>query len=168
MVPPWGVPDTSSNTYRVGTDTGEDACPDDCNDGNSCTIDEMTDNNANCDITCSHTAITTCVSGDDCCPVGCNANIDADCSESCGNGAVEIGETCDPGASCPTDCNDGNACTIDQMTGSAENCNVACSYMVLSTCTSGDGCCPTGCNAINDSECSLTCGNVNLGTELKK
>ncbi len=135
------------------------SCPASCDDGNACTIDHITGSNANCNVSCSHTTITTCVSGDGCCPAGCNANNDSDCSPNCGNGVVEKGETCDPKSSCPTSCNDGKACTVDQMTGSKANCNVSCSHTTITTCVSGDGCCPAGCNANDDSDCSPKCGN---------
>jgi YVTN family beta-propeller protein len=98
-------------------------------------------------------ASTTCASGDGSCPAGCNANNDADCPPACGNGVVEAGETCDLPSTCPASCDDGNACTIDQMTGSAANCNVACSYTAITTCASGDGCCPAGCNSLTDADC---------------
>jgi len=135
------------------------SCPTSCTDGDSCTDDKMTGSSANCNVACSHTAITTCVSGDGCCPAGCNARTDTDCSPTCGNGVVEPGETCDPASSCPTSCTDGNACTIDQMTGSSANCNATCSHTAITTCVSGDGCCPAGCNARTDTDCSPTCGN---------
>ncbi len=68
----------------------------------------------------------------------------------CGNAEIEFGETCDP---CPTSCDDGNACTLDQMTGSANNCNVACTFTVITSCGPGDGCCPQGCDVVTDSDC---------------
>ena len=34
---------------------------------------------------------TACVSGDGCCPAGCNAANDKDCVAKCGNDAVESG-----------------------------------------------------------------------------
>ena len=46
----------------------------------------------------------------------------------CGNGFVEPPETCDPPASCPTTCDDGDPCTIDGETGSAETCSFACTH----------------------------------------
>ena len=135
------------------------SCPQDCDDGNACTVDTMTGSAANCNAACSHQQITQCTDGDGCCPAGCNANTDSDCSASCGNGVVEGNETCDPPSSCPQDCDDGNACTVDTMTGSASNCNAACSHQQITQCTDGDGCCPAGCNANTDSDCSASCGN---------
>ena len=135
------------------------SCPTSCNDGNSCTVDTMTGSAAACNVACSHTNITACTNADGCCPSGCNANNDGDCSASCGNGVVEPGETCDPPATCPTSCDDGNTCTNDAMTGSAANCNVACSHTPIVSCAGGDGCCPAGCDANGDSDCSASCGN---------
>jgi hypothetical protein len=102
------------------------------------------------------TAITTCLSGDGCCPAGCTANTDSDCSPTCGNGVVEAGETCDPPSSCPTICSADNACTTAQLIGSASSCNAICSHTAITTCLSGDGCCPANCTANTDSDCPAT------------
>ena len=74
----------------------------------------------------------------------------------CGNGVIDPGETCDPPASCPQSCDDGNSCTADPATGSAANCNIACDHTVIDTCVNADGCCPAGCSGSNDNDCSLT------------
>ena len=71
----------------------------------------------------------------------------------CGNGKIDDGETCDPPATCPTDCIDGDPCTEDVMTGSPDNCNVACSNPPITGCDSGDGCCPQGCTSADDDDC---------------
>ncbi|MFH2008060.1 MAG: hypothetical protein ABI333_15870, partial [bacterium] len=97
-------------------------CPTACNDGNACTADTLTGSAASCNAACSYSAISACAHGDGCCPAGCDAVSDNDCSASCGNSVLEPGETCDPPASCPTTCDDGNACTNDTLTGSAANC----------------------------------------------
>jgi hypothetical protein len=47
--------------------------------------------------------VAACEDSDGCCPLGCNAYSDADCSPDCGNGVIEEGETCDPPESCPED-----------------------------------------------------------------
>lgn len=154
-----------SATCGNGTlDAGEtcdppESCDSTCNDGNACTTDELTGSAANCNLACSHNSITSCASGDGCCPTGCDATSDDDCSGTCGDSVVDPGETCDPPGSCPTACDDGNACTIDQKTGSADNCNVACSNTAITACASGDGCCAPGCDAATDDDCSLECGN---------
>ncbi len=135
------------------------SCPTSCSDGNACTIDQLTGSAANCNAVCAHEPIVSCGDGDGCCPVGCNAAVDDDCSATCGNSVVEPGETCDPSTSCLTSCGDGNACTIDQLTGSAANCNAACTHEVIVSCADGDGCCPGGCEAVTDDDCSPSCGN---------
>ena len=56
-------------------------------------------------------------------------------------------------------CDDGAACTADTIIGSAETCNVACSYTEIEVCVSDDGCCPAGCNVVSDSDCSASCGD---------
>ncbi len=91
---------------------------------------------------------------------------DCPTADKCGNGALDPGETCDiaiaagqPGA-CPTSCDDGNACTTD-MLQNAGSCLAACQHTPITTCLSGDGCCPqgAGCNNNTDSDCPPVCGN---------
>jgi len=159
--------DCSATCGNGEVDDGEtcdppESCPTECNDGNACTTDELIGSSSNCNVTCTFTAIRECTSGDGCCPAGCNANNDSDCSASCGNGTIEAGETCDPPESCPTECSDGNACTIDNRVGSADNCNVSCTFTTIAQCVSGDGCCPSGCNNNIDSDCSASCGNGSI------
>src|SRR5262245_49521214 len=69
--------------------------------------------------------VTACEVGDGCCPAGCSAATDGDCSTTCGNGTVEANETCDPQATCPDDCS-GQICTTSTLIGSSENCNAKC------------------------------------------
>jgi cysteine-rich repeat protein len=104
------------------------------------------------------------VTGDGCCPPGANAGNDSDCSPSCGDGVVESGETCDtaiaagrPGA-CPTSCDDGDSCTTDTLANPG-TCTAACSHTPITAPVNGDGCCPPGANAGNDSDCSPSCGD---------
>jgi uncharacterized delta-60 repeat protein len=115
-----------------------------------------------CAARCHYAIVSSCVNGDGCCPNGCTANDDEDCSVTCGNGAVEAPrETCEPSsdAGCPDSCEDGNACTTDHMTGSPAACNVACGHTEIQSCASGDGCCAPGCNWNNDRDCAAACGN---------
>ncbi len=129
------------------------SCPATCDDGNACTVNQKVGSAETCNAICNYNPILFCTSGDGCCPAGCGPTTDADCSASCGNGAVDAGETCDPPGTCPASCDDANTCTADQLTGSAQNCNVACSNTPVTACTSGDGCCPSGCGS-TDSDCS--------------
>jgi hypothetical protein len=45
------------------------------------------------------------------------------------------------------------------LTGTAAQCNVACSHQPITAAASGDGCCPSGANANTDSDCKPSCGN---------
>ena len=154
-------PSTCGNDIVEPGETCDPAgsCPSTCGDADQCTTDQLVGNPETCDATCTHTIVTACVGGDGCCPTGCHANNDSDCTPVCGNGTVEAGETCDPPGSCPTSCFDGDPCTEDLLGGDAANCNVSCSFPLIVTCSGTDGCCPTGCNAVNDSDCSANCGN---------
>ena len=135
-------------------------CPTACFDGNACTTDTFSGSAINCNSACTYPAILACVAGDGCCPAGCNANNDTNCTPLCGNAVTEPGETCDPPGSCPTSCSDGDNCTADLLSGSALTCDVACTFPTITTCTGGDGCCPAGCNASNDTNCTPVCGNA--------
>jgi len=112
---------------------------------------------------------TTCIlaAKDGCCPGGCNAANDADCTAVCGNGVLEPGETCESTPATPTcasiSCDDKNACTTDTVTGAARTCNLACTNTPVTACIDGDGCCAPGCTGLNDSDCAPpndTCANA--------
>jgi hypothetical protein len=138
--------------------TGTPACITSCNDGNACTIDLATGSAANCNSACTEIAILFPFNGDGCCPPGANANTDGDCAPVCGNRAVERGERCD--GMCPTmnDCNDGNSCTRDALTGTG--CTVLCTHTSITIASrASDGCCPAGANANTDADCQPVCGN---------
>jgi hypothetical protein len=108
-----------------------------------------------------------CHSADVCAP-----DLDDDCSGAsdcslpavtCGDGKLDPGEACDvgiaagePGA-CPSQCNDGAACSSDELVGSG--CAATCTHVEIVDCKPDDGCCPAGCNSTNDSDCSASCGN---------
>jgi cysteine-rich repeat protein len=132
------------------------ACPTSCDDGDACTTDALS--GSDCTAECVHGAITAPAPGDGCCPPGENANTDTDCAPVCDNGVLEAGETCEPMASCPASCNDGDSCTSDTLTGAAATCDAACPFTIITACTAGDGCCPAGCIGV-DADCSALCGN---------
>ena len=148
---------TCGNGIVEPGETCDQNCPTTCDDQDACTTDTMTGSATACTLQCTNTPVTSCVSGDGCCPPGCNANNDSDCGSVCGNGVIESGETCD--GNCPPSCNDGNACTLDVRSGTSAQCNVTCTYSDITSCVHNDGCCPAGCNAVNDNDCSATCGN---------
>jgi hypothetical protein len=139
------------------------ACPQSCDDKIACTHDSFV--GSGCTVACSNAPITSCGANEGCCPTGCDATNDADCLPSCGNGVIEKGETCDtaiaagsPGA-CPQSCDDNVACTTDTLVGSG--CTVACANTPITSCdaVTQDGCCPAGCDANSDADCSASCGN---------
>ncbi|MCB9593856.1 MAG: DUF4215 domain-containing protein [Sandaracinaceae bacterium] len=150
----------------VGSST---ECPTSCDDMNSCTTDALMGSAATCDAVCAFTAITRCRRGasDGCCPMGCTAATDRDCSATCGNMVLDAGELCENGSAtpCPTSCDDGNACTIDTLVGSAAACTAECSTTPVTMCSmTGDGCCPSGCSSSTDADCTATCGNSVIET----
>ena len=59
---------------------------------------------------------------------------------------------------CPSlaSCDDGNACTLDAVSGGT---SCACTHVAITALTSGDGCCPSGADAVRDSDCPARCGN---------
>jgi hypothetical protein len=118
-----------------------------------------------CTIHCAPTPVTTCSAmTDGCCPSGCSSANDPDCSSTCGNGVVEINETCDSAipqgmkGSCPRGCDDGDACTSEVLV-SKDTCNARCMIAPVVMFTPGDGCCPKGGNHNLDNDCPASCGN---------
>lgn len=78
------VPGTTSRCGdgRVDPTNGElcdsSTCPATCADFDVCTTETLS--GSGCQKICQHTAITTCVAGDGCCPGTCTAGTDADCT----------------------------------------------------------------------------------------
>lgn len=94
-----------------------------------------------------------------------DAVCDSGCKFTCGNGKLDdsVGETCDTAitsgaaGTCPTACNDNDACTADVLSGS--ECATMCISSVITAAQDGDGCCPAGANANSDNDCTAMCGN---------
>lgn len=140
------------------------ACPETCPSLAKCV--PRIRNGTGCQTECVLRGLT-CESGDGCCPGNCTTDNDLDCSARCGDGIVQqsSGETCEPGSAAPcksdaAECDDGDACTIDRLTGSETNCNSACTFERIQRPDPGDGCCPSGANANTDPDCSPKCGNA--------
>ena len=158
-----GVLDTGE-LCDFGISSGAGSCPTGCDDTDPCTTDTLTGTAAACDAACSNDPVTACATGDSCCPSGCDAITDGECAAVCGDGVLEPGEVCDFGissgaGSCPTACDDPDPCTTDTLTGTAATCDAACSNDPVIACTAGDSCCPTGCDATSDGDCTAVCGN---------
>lgn len=141
------------------------ACPviTDCNDNNPCTTDVLDGTAAQCSATCAHDPVTACGPADGCCATGCTPVSDVDCSATCGNGTVDGAEKCDkaippgnPGA-CPTSCLPKSGCISYTLIGDASVCTAQCVQNTTMSCSgllNSDGCCPPGCNPLNDLDCS--------------
>jgi hypothetical protein len=155
-----GVVDTSVG--ETCEPTSATPCPS-CDDGNDCTTDVTTGSVTTCNVKCAHTAITEAIAGDHCCPNGANHNTDSDCPVACNNGAVEGGERCD--GNCPENdaaCDDGVACTIDRVTGTA--CQRMCTHdMRAPMLVTKDGCCPSSASAATDADCAAPTVNLVAG-----
>jgi len=156
----------SGETCDTGAQTPADArCPVACNDNDPCTTDTLI-SAGTCNARCVFEPKTGFTNGDKCCPSGGNANNDSDCEAVCGNGVLEGNtERCDktiaagmPGA-CPTACPAAKACTRHELKGTAALCTAECVAKEITQCMDGDGCCAAGCNANNDKDCPVVCGN---------
>ncbi len=163
-----GIVDRPTEICDFGVGAG---CPtsETCQSKDKCTTYALTGRSDFCSAACVATPITACVGGDLCCPPGCTAVDDSDCPAICGDGVVETSERCDraitagqPGA-CDRTCDDGDACTFDQASGSVEGCSRACSHARITGCIPNDGCCPDACSAENDSDCAPKCGDNRVG-----
>lgn len=131
-------------------------CPIACESENKCLVGRLEGSADECSAACKFDRVTVCASGDGCCPDGCTSADDTDCSPTCGNGIVEALETCD--GDCPS-CDDGDACTVDTRTGSADQCSLACMHEPARASRTNDGCCPMGATAATDVDCEPRCGD---------
>jgi cysteine-rich repeat protein len=146
------------------------ACPAaSCDDGIACTTDLRV--GQACQARCVYTEVSERKGGDKCCPAGATNADDADCPTTCGNGVVDVGETCDTAltagtlGACPTAtaCDDGDPCTED-VVRAADTCGALCTHVPI-TVQSGpnhDGCCPAGAWHAADVDCPSACGDGRL------
>jgi hypothetical protein len=150
---------------RAIPDGNPGACPVTCPGAVACTRAVLVGDAATCSARCTSQPITACVGGDGCCPTGCSRNDDFDCPSVCGNGVVEMGETCDKAitagnkGACSASCDDNNPCTMDVTAGRVEDCTRTCSFSEIKACAAGDRCCPAGCSEETDRDCAPMCGN---------
>jgi hypothetical protein len=160
-----GLVDSGETCDRAILEPAAGSCPRRCDDNNTCTTDTLL-SAGTCNARCQFTPVTTFASGDGCCPLGGNHNVDTDCPFVCGNGVVEAPrESCDPAimapasGACPTACPEPSSCKQYTLAGMAADCTGRCESTAITACQSGDGCCPAGCNRGNDDDCSAVCGD---------
>lgn len=134
-------------------ETCDGDCAVTCDDQDACTLDRSTGAAATCSLECVNQPLSECIDGDGCCPVGCGFPVDDDCENLCGNGEVDVGESCD--GDCPNDCPGSVPTCVSELrlTGSPGQCNVRCVEIEITQCMDGDGCCPEGCDNTNDNNC---------------
>ncbi|MET0387302.1 MAG: hypothetical protein ABW321_15140, partial [Polyangiales bacterium] len=136
------------------------ACPKECQGGDACHPEVLVGDG--CSTHCEVEPVTMIIADDGCCPDGADAASDPDCEAVCDNGVIEVGETCDPIASCGT-CTSEDACLKSNISGAATSCNIECDWTAIVACEVSDGCCPAGCSAQGgDADCSTTCGDGTL------
>lgn len=141
-----------------GITEGPGSCPVECR-APACSTARLSGSAADCTAVCSVEPVG-CADGDGCCTLGCDVNSDSDCTNVCGNGIVEDNELCD--GNCPSACGSPDACTLVELQGDPARCSSQCVEKPIAVCQDGDGCCPSSCNANNDSDCGATCGNGTL------
>lgn len=125
----------------MNSPSGPGACEPDCT-GRSCGDD-------GCGGVCG-----TCPDG-----IACNP-IEGSCALLCGDGKLDPGESCDPPGSCPANCEaPDEACMSVALEGTAASCSAQCVTTAITACSSGDGCCAPGCDAVSDDDCVAICGN---------
>ena len=136
-------------------------CPKECPAAEGCIRSLLRGSAQTCDGECVPQEISETLPGDDCCPKGANAGMDSDCPKSCGDGIVDSNEKCEPKHAekpCPSECDDGDPCTADMLSGEADKCTAQCVHRQI-TASASDQCCPAGANANTDPDCAAKCGN---------
>jgi hypothetical protein len=133
-------------------------CPTEC-PNHGCTTFRLDGRATACTAVCVESGKqAACVPDDGCCPAGCTANQDNDCLAVCDNGVKEGKETCDPLSSCPASC-PAQGCQLRKLVNPGTCAAVCVNDRLQTSCASGDGCCPAGCDSTNDKDCDVVCGN---------
>lgn len=142
-----------------------------CTSDDACFVASFSGSPDTCDSVCETTTIAECTSGDGCCPDGCNPGNDVDCApETCGNGTLDPGESCDPpDFPCESTCEATEACTSATFWGFEAACTLQCMIEPITMCyPEADGCCPAGCTFVNDGDCiEPVCGDGRVDGEEK-
>lgn len=89
---------------------------------------------------------------------GADTGADVSVPAQCNDGKVDLGETCDPLGTCPTEC-PADGCKLRTLENGG-TCTATCTVVAVQTqCQNGDGCCPSNCSVSNDNDCKAECGN---------
>jgi hypothetical protein len=126
-----------------------------CDDGDACTVDDCDPGQG-----CVHEPVD-CDDGITCTQDSCDA-LSGQCVHEPNHALCDDGDACTGMATCdttmgclmgtPVVCNDGNACTENVCNPQ----NGQCSHPAIQACIHNDGCCPVGCSAANDNDCTCT------------
>jgi hypothetical protein len=128
-----------------------------CDDGDSCTTDSCV-GQGTCTPSCQNDPITSCSSGDACCPLGCSYPGDTDCpapectiNNDCLGGQICCSQQCvNPTCSQSSEC--GSDVCKDYACSNPGTCSASCSSQDKA-CGPSDGCCPPGCTFSSDNDC---------------
>jgi len=124
------------NAGLLGYGKGTCSSIQECDDNNSCTIDE-------CDgdpLRCRRKLILWCRNDDGCCPESrCTEESDNDCGKAILTECIN-----------DSDCDDNNATTIDVCDNTTKKCN----NTKITECISGDNYCPGNCSFTLDMDCN--------------
>ncbi|MGY4884092.1 MAG: right-handed parallel beta-helix repeat-containing protein, partial [Nanobdellota archaeon] len=167
-----------TNTTNQNNNTVQCTNSTQCNDYKSCTRDLCSLNK------CVFTNITSCISGDGCCPTGrgCTYSNDGDCLPVCGNNIKEGNEKCDGtalgGATCAgvlgtgytgvlkcSNCLFNSSLCVAPCTQTCSSLGYACGNRTICGKTVNCGSCSTGFNCNDNGACmkiSNTTPNPNI------
>jgi hypothetical protein len=143
-------------------------CPQEsgCVSDDACFVPTYTGSVDTCDAVCDTMQIIECVTGDGCCPAGCNPGNDVDCAPAeCGNGTLDPGESCDPpDIPCVDECEATEACETAEFWGFEASCTLECRREPITVCSmTSDGCCPDDCTYQTDADCAEpVCGDGSI------
>jgi len=145
-------------------ETCDGDCPESCDDGDPCTLDELNGSAEECTAYCSYQPLSQCSDDGGCCPAGCSLADDNDCPDICGDGycsASEDYQTCPEDCLCVPDC-EGRECGDD---GCGGTCLPGCAEDEVCT---PEGFCEVDCDRDDDGYDGEQCGGPDCddGNEL--
>ena len=141
---------TQARTYscqdgKIVTNLAEcPKCPTLCDDNNPCTKDT-------CGLDTNYKCKNEILSGSQ---AGCSGNLDNCMEQTCSVGVCTTQKQSPyPKCVADSDCNDNKPNTVDKC-NAAGTCHATCSNNAVTSCTNGDGICPSNCDVFSDSDCN--------------